>query len=147
MLFEEAASDGFWKSSVVLGILSRDGSQMERNSKTAYYHFRISELQGGEKATALVAADLRKLSLELGQTRIQAIDEQADEWVQKHNRSLEFVDMHGGNASMFPAYALEYPAKDIHAGLLLGSSDAEADAMPDLGDPFPGYGLKTIGRK
>jgi hypothetical protein len=39
---------------------------------------------------------------------------------------------------MFPAYALLYPAKDIHAGLLLGTPDADgADDMQDLGDALP----------
>jgi uncharacterized protein len=147
-LFEEAASDGFWKSSVVLGILSRDGTQVKRDGKTAYYHFRISVLQGGEKATALVANDLQKLSLELGQIQIQAIDRQADDWVQKHKRPLEFVDMHVEKGSMFPAYALQYPAKDIHAGLLLGSPEADVGGLPDIGDePSPRYGLNMRGRK
>ena len=145
-LLEEAASDGFWKSSVVLGILSRDGIQMERDSKTAYFHFRVSALQGSEKASALVANDLRKLSLELGQTQIQAIDQQADEWVQKHSRPLEFVDMPAEKGSMFPAYALQYPAKDIHAGLLLGSPEADVGGIPDIGEPSPMYGLNMRGR-
>jgi TPR repeat protein len=138
MLFEEAASDGFWKSSLVLGILSRDGRELAKDTKAAYYHFRIATLQGGERATTLTANDLRALSLELGQAQIQVIDQEAAAWVQKHNRPLEFVSLHGENASMFPAYALLYPAKDTHAGLLVGTPDAGgADDMPDLGDALP----------
>ncbi len=138
MLFEEAASDGFWKSSLVLGILSRDGRELAKDTKAAYYHFRIATLQGGEKAATLTANDLRALSLELGQAQIQVIDQEAAVWVQKHNRPLEFVSLHGENSSMFPAYALLYPAKDTHAGLLLGTPDAGgADDMPDLGDALP----------
>jgi TPR repeat protein len=137
-LFEEAASDGFWKSSLVLGILSRDGQELAKDSKAAYYHFQIAVLQGGEKAATLAANDLRALSLELGQTQIQAIDQEAAAWVQKHNRPLEFVSAHGENVGVFPAYALLYPAKDIHAGLLLGAPDAAgADDMADLGYAVP----------
>jgi len=138
MLFEEAASDGFWKSSVVLGILSRDGLELAKDKKAAYYHFRIAALQGGEKAATLTANDLRTLSSELGQTRIQVIDQEAAAWVQKHNRPLQFVSLRSEQANMFPAYALLYPAKDIHAGLLLGTPDADgADDMQDLGDALP----------
>ena len=142
MLFEEAASDGFWKSSLVLGILSRDGSGMAKDSKAAYYHIRIAALQGGEKAAKLAANDLRALSVELGQTQIQGIEREAEAWVQKHNRPLEFVNLPGENASMFPAYALQYPAENVHAGLLLGTPDADgADPTPDVGDSFPRHSL------
>lgn len=137
-LFEEAASDGFWKSSLVLGILSRDGRELAKDSKSAYYHFRIAALQGGEKAATLAANDLRAISLELGQAQIQVIDQEAAAWVQKHGRPLEFVSLHGENASLFPAYALLYPAKDIHAGLLLGAPNADgAEDLPELGDALP----------
>jgi TPR repeat protein len=134
-LLEEAASDGFWKSSVVLGVLSRDGREMARDRKAAYYHFRIAALQGGENATTLTANDLRALSSELGQTQIQAINQEAAAWVQKHNRPLEFVNSHGESPSMFPIYALQYPEKGMHAGVLVGTPDADrADDTPDLGN-------------
>ena len=136
MLLEEAASDGFWKSSLVLGILSRDGREMAKDSKTAYYHFRVATLQGGEKAATLAANDLRALSLQLGQAQIQAIDQKANAWAQKHNRLLEFVNMQNENAKMFPAYALQAPAMDIHAGLLIGSPDAGGGDGKPVGDSF-----------
>jgi hypothetical protein len=73
------------------------------------------------------------LSSELGQTQIQALDQEADAWVQKHNRPLEFVNLGGENSSMFPAYALQYPDKDTHAGKLLGTPDTDRNGdMPDL---------------
>ncbi len=133
LLLNEAAADGFWKSSVVLGILSRDGRGMAKDRKAAYCRFRIAVLQSGESATTLLANDLRMLSSELGQTQIQALDQEADAWVQKHNRPLEFVNLGGENSSMFPAYALQYPDKDTHAGKLLGTPDTDRNGdMPDL---------------
>jgi uncharacterized protein len=136
-LLEEAASDGFWKSSVVLGILSRDGHEAVKDHKAAYYHFRIAVLQGGENATLLTANDLRALSSELGQAQIEAIDREAAAWVQKHNRSLEFVNLRGESSSMFPAYALQYPEKGMHAGMLLGTPDADRlDDTPGPGNAF-----------
>jgi uncharacterized protein len=134
-LLEEAASDGYWKSSVVLGILSRDGRGVPKDRKAAYYHFRIAALQGGENAAPLTTNDLRTISSELGQAQSQALDEKAAEWVQKHNRPLEFVNLHTESSSMFPAYALQYPEKGMHAGLLVGANDADrADDVPDLGN-------------
>jgi TPR repeat protein len=134
-LLEEAASDGFWKSSVVLGILSRDGRGGPKDRKAAYYHFRIAALQGGENAAPLTTNDLRTISAELGQAQSQALDEEAAVWVQKHNRPLEFVNLHTESSSMFPAYALQFPEKGMHAGLLVGANDADrADDVPDLGN-------------
>ena len=79
--------------------------------------------------------DLRTISSELGQAQSQALDEKAAEWVQKHNRPLEFVNLHTESSSMFPAYALQYPEKGMHAGLLVGANDADrADDVPDLGN-------------
>ena len=126
-LLEEAASDGFWKSSLVLGILSRDGREVTKDKKAAYYHFRIATLQGGEKAAALAANDLRALSLQLGPAQIREIDQKAGAWAQKHDRPLEFVNMERENEKMFPAYALQSPEKNMHAGLLIGAPDAEGD--------------------
>jgi len=69
-LLEEAASQGFWRSSIVLRILSRDGRVMARDSSAAYYHFRIAALQGGEKTSTLLGNDFRVLSLELNQAQM-----------------------------------------------------------------------------
>jgi hypothetical protein len=134
-LLEEAASDGFWKSSVVLGILSRDGHGVPKDRKTAYYHFRIAALQGGENAAVLTTNDLRTLTSVLGQAQCQALDEKAADWVEKHNRPLEFVNLPTERSGTFPAYALQFPEKGMHAGLLLGANDADkADDVPALGN-------------
>ena len=137
MLLEEAASDGFWKSSLVLGILSRDGREVAKDKKIAYYHFRVAALQGGEKAAALAANDLHVLSLQLSSAQMQEIDQKADAWAQKHNRPLEFVNPQSENTKMFPAYALQSPTTDMHAGLLIGAPDAGGDGGKlAVGDSF-----------
>ena len=76
-MLEEAASDGYWKSSAVLGVLSRDGKAVAKDNKLAYYHFRIAALQGGEKAAKLLANDLRTLSSQLGPAQVQELDQEA----------------------------------------------------------------------
>ena len=121
---EEAASDGFWKSSAVLGVLSRDGRAVAKDHKTAYYHFRIAALQGREKATPTLANDLQRLSSELPLADIQEIDQEAYAWVQKHNRSFDYVNLRNEYANNFPAFALGPPPQDVHAASLLEAPDA-----------------------
>jgi len=148
VFLEEAASDGFWRSSLVLGVLLRDGREIAQDHKAAYYHFRLATLLGGEKAALLTANDLRVLSLELGQAQVQEIDQEADAWLRKHNRPLEFINPHGDKASAFPEYALQYPEKDVHAGLLVGAPEVESSfGMPELGGPSPRYASRIMPRK
>ena len=142
---EEAASDGFWKSSVVLGVLSRDGNGVAKDSRTAYYHFRIAALQGQDEAATLLANDLRALSSELGQAQVQEIDQKANAWLQEHSRTLDYVNLHNEYANTFPAFALEHPQSDIHALLLLGAPDP--DSVPAAHDSVSPNGLKKNGRK
>jgi uncharacterized protein len=68
----EAADAGNWRSSVLLGVLARDGNADPRDDEAAYYHFRVAILQGGEDANKLLANDLRLLSANLGTDRVQA---------------------------------------------------------------------------
>ncbi len=127
-LLEEAASDGYWKSSALLAVLSRDGKVMALDQKVAYYHFRIAALQGGEKAATYLANDLQTLSSKLNPSQVQKLDQDASAWVRQHNQSIEFVGMHNDYANSFPAFALAQPQKDIHAATLL--EGPEVDERP-----------------
>ena len=51
---QKASQMGFWKSTVVLGVLYRDGRGVRKDPETAYLQFRIAALQGGESAAKLV---------------------------------------------------------------------------------------------
>lgn len=142
-LLEEAASDGFWRSCLVLGVLSREGRGITQDHKAAYYHFRLAALLGGEKAARLTANDLQVLSLELGQAQIQEIDQEADAWVRKHDRPLEFVNPGGDKATAFPEHALLYPEQDVHAGLLVAGPEVGSSfKMTDAGGATPQYGYR-----
>jgi uncharacterized protein len=127
-VLEEAAADGYWKSSAVLGVLSRDGKGVAKDKRAAYYHFRVATLQSQEKAATLLANDLRTLSSELDPVQVEELDQEANTWVQKHSHSLDFVNPHNDFANNFPAFALEHPQKDIHAALLLEAP--EGDGIP-----------------
>lgn len=120
-LLTESASAGFWKSSVLLGILARDGKMMPADLKTAYYHFRVATLQGGAEANQLVANDLKRLETNLNAAQTEEISRRAAEWFQKHRLSLTFIFPSGDSAKQFPAYALESPEKDMHAGRLIAT--------------------------
>jgi len=87
-LLEEAAADGSWRSSVLLGILARDGRAGEAQDKrAAYYHFRIATLQGGDSVTTLVTSDLRLLTSQLTVSDISSLDSEAIAWMEKYQRA------------------------------------------------------------
>ena len=123
-VLEEAASDGYWRSSAVLGVLSRDGKGVTKDYKVAYYHFRVAALQGQDKAAATLAKDLGTLSSALGPEQVKEVDQEASAWVQKHNRSLDYVNLRDDYMNSFPAFALAHPQKDMHAALLVEAPDA-----------------------
>ncbi len=116
---EEAAEAGVWKSSVVLGILARDGVRMPKDATAAYYHFRVAAVQGGDAAARLLANDLRSLTNSLAQAQIDKQNANAADWLMAHKVALEYLFENGEDRSEFPAFGLESPEKDVHAGLLL----------------------------
>jgi uncharacterized protein len=114
-LLSEAAGDGTWKSSVVLGILSREGKLVPKDDKDAYFHFRVAALQGGNEATTLVANDLKKLDAKLGANLKAEVDADASNWVKQHSVPLELVYKTSERPLRFPAFALSSTAPEIHA--------------------------------
>jgi TPR repeat protein len=114
-LLNQSAAYGTWKSSVVLGILSRDGKLVPQDDKDAYFHFKVADLRGGDEAQALVGHDLKKLEVKLGKEQRAQLDKDANSWVQKHNVSLEIVYGNSEHPSRFPAFALSSTSPDIHA--------------------------------
>jgi TPR repeat protein len=120
-VLESAEQAGLWKSSVVLGVLARDGHGIPRDPAAAYYHFRIALLRGGDEATKLLASGMNTLAAELPHTQVERLDAAAAEWSKNHPVQLEYVFENGEDQSDFPAFALASPEKDIHAGRLLTS--------------------------
>jgi TPR repeat protein len=118
-LLREASEAGSWRASMILGALSRDGRGVPADRKTAYYEFVLAKLQGGETASALVAADLQILVGELGSTQAQATEADASAWYQKHHLPLEFVFKGEDNWRKFPLFAIQYPESDTHAGKIV----------------------------
>jgi len=115
----DAANAGNWRSSVLLGVLARDGNGVPLDNKAAYYRFRVAILQGGDQARKLVENDLRLLSAKLGSVEAQAIDSEAGNWYRQHQFVLEFVQKQGETPTGFPALAWAAPANGEHTVQLL----------------------------
>jgi uncharacterized protein len=120
-LLNDAASAGNWRSSMLLGILARDGGGVPLDESAAYYHFRVAVLQNGDEAAKLLAVDLRKLSAKLGPDRTRTLDAQADTWYQQHHFVLEFVEKQGEDRDGFPTLALGKPQNGAHAVQLVAA--------------------------
>jgi len=121
---QEASSDGFWKSTVVLGVLYREGRGVPKDPETAYLQFRIAALQGGAAAAKMVQNDFEALEPVLGSARIQTLNEKAADWMASHNRRLEFVRYPNGGKD-FPTFALAYPENGLHAGRMFPVGESE----------------------
>lgn len=112
----KASSEGFWKSTVVLGALYRDGKGVSKNPETAYLEFRIAAMQGGDAGEKVVRADLLALGSTLGPLRTEFLDAQAADWMAHHGRGLEFAPF--PSAGKQGTFALAYPEHGAHAGRL-----------------------------
>jgi hypothetical protein len=128
-LLKEAAEAGEWRASVALGLLSRDGmAGMAVDPKSAYYHYRLAVLQGGDEVGKIVANDLDALSGRLGPQQVAALDADANAWFQNHPLTLQFINKEAGKSKDYPAYAIANPDSGMHAGRLV-SSDLLVDPL------------------
>jgi TPR repeat protein len=121
---QEASSEGFWKSALVLGVLYRDGRGVSKDKEAAYLNFRIATLQGGDAAAKILQNDLRALEAVISSSRIQALNEKAADWMASHKRRLEFVQ-YPNDGKEFPSVALAYPEDGLHAGRIFPIASSE----------------------
>ena len=118
-LLNQSASAGVWQSSMLLGVIARDGIASVPDQQAAYYHFRVAAIQGGDKIAKLAGSDLDKLAAVIGLEKSRTLDEQAREWASSHAIRLEFVDQREDNQSKYPALALAAPQDGNHTLQLL----------------------------
>ena len=114
-----AESLGMWKSSIVLGILARDGKWMPRDLGSAYLHFRKSVLEGGTAAVNIVQRDLSILSKQLTRDEIKKCDEQAQAWYEQHRTAFEHIQKLRGAGQQGIEIGRVVPGEDEHAGALI----------------------------
>ena len=122
-LLETAANAGSWKSSVVLGILARDGREGNVDDKDAYYHFRVAELQGGETAKRLVKRDTDIIGAKIGAEDRRVVDAAANAWFGHHSLTLAFVYRDGAKGD-FPTAGVASAPDGSFAGQLLPLSSS-----------------------
>ena len=128
-LLKESAEAGEWRSSVALGLLSRDGlAGTAADPKTAYYHYRLAALQGGDEARRVVGNDLEAISRKLGPEQTAAVDADANAWFQNHHVALQFINKDGVRSREYPTYAVANPDSGMHAGRLV-PGDLLTDTM------------------
>jgi TPR repeat protein len=117
-LLETAANAGSWKSSVVLGILARDGRGAPVDYKAAYYHFRVALLQGGAEAEKVIKKDIEIIAARAGAEESQTAISAANTWFEHHSLPLVFVYKEGTPRHDFPMVGIAL-APDGSAGQLL----------------------------
>jgi TPR repeat protein len=117
-LLETAANAGSWKSSVVLGILARDGRGVPVDYKDAYYHFRVAVLQGGAEAEKLIKKDVEIMATRISQEESQTVASAANTWFEHHSMHLIYVYKEGTERHDFPLVGIAL-APDGSAGQLL----------------------------
>jgi len=122
-LLEEAANAGSWKSSIVLGILARDGRGVPMDAKNAYYHFCAAVLQGGETAKRLVKPDMDLLATKLGTEERRTAEHAANGWFEHHSLKLVFV-YRDSTKTDFPAAGVASAPDGSFAGQLLPLSSS-----------------------
>jgi hypothetical protein len=113
-LLEAASAAGNWRSSVVMGLLHRNGKYVTVNPRRSYYYFRLAALQGGDKARQLVAADTQRLEKSLAADEAATEGAQADAWHRDHSQALAFLDKKGNAWSVYPAPMLADGVDDTH---------------------------------
>ena len=116
---ETAAESGFWRSSIVLGILARDGNGTSVDQVAAYYYFQIAALQGGDNAKKMLANDFKKLSDTLNADQIREQNSRADSWCHEHPFAVEFVHQDTRIWNGFPSWGHAIDENGVEAGQLL----------------------------
>jgi TPR repeat protein len=91
-LLQRASLAGYWRGTVLLGILARDGRGAPADAAAASYYFHLAALQGGPEAERVLAADLRALSNQLPGEIMSASAGRANEWFTQHRIPMQFAE-------------------------------------------------------
>ena len=118
-LLNRSADAGTWRSSIILGLLSRDGKMVPQDNKAAYFHFQVALQQGGKEASELLSHDLRLVSATLDENQRHNIDQEVQAWMQKHNVELEVIYSNNNKTSRFPGFGLKPTPANVHAAALI----------------------------
>jgi TPR repeat protein len=101
-MLEAAAEAGSWRSSLILGVLARDGKYAPRNAADACRWFMIAMKQGGRDAEKLLAADTAVCAKTLDPSSLKEENQQANAWLAQHPHTDLFVFGDKYQAKTFP---------------------------------------------
>jgi TPR repeat protein len=123
-LLETAAAAGEWKSSIVLGILSRDGKILPTDKRTADYYFHVAALMGGKHAHDLVMYDLSKLDPTFDSAQREAILNEARSWCLQHSKVKKFLVRDPREIKFFPSPQSNWVAPELDISGPVSSAEA-----------------------
>jgi TPR repeat protein len=101
-MLTDAAIAGSWRSSLTLGILSRDGRYAPANTGEAYKWFLIAAQQGGPEAEKLAKNDLAVARTKLSSIERDTIEEHATGWLVQHPHRDLYKFPGGLDANYYP---------------------------------------------
>jgi hypothetical protein len=99
---ESGAEGGSYRSSVVLGVLARDGRGVPKDEAAAYQWFTIAVKQGGQVAETLLRADMKLAHNTLTAEQQAGAEEAAKDWLTAHPHEDVFLSNGGSNHASFP---------------------------------------------
>ena len=106
-------------SSMLLGIMARDGKAIPADRKLAYYYFQVAAHQGGEEALRKVAYEIRKLESELEPEVQEELTATANGWASQHHVALLHIYKKKRNSQNFPAVAIAIAPERSFVGKLI----------------------------
>jgi TPR repeat protein len=101
-LLETASAAGEWKSSILLGILARDGRGEPVDKRAADVYFHEAVLQGGTPAEKVLMKDLSTLDAAFDANQRESIFAEARAWYTKHSKPQKFIAKEPGTPKLFP---------------------------------------------
>lgn len=116
-LLQTASKEGSWRASVVLSVMESTGTGMAADTKMAYFHLKLAQLQGGSAAEGLVGPRLPVLVEQLGRERAEATEAAAHAWFQQHSSTPTLVRFKGHEKKFFVDPASPTVTDVLSAGL------------------------------
>jgi TPR repeat protein len=113
-LLKQASLAGNWRSSLLLGVLERDGKGVKQDASLAYYYFQLGALQGGVDGKRAAGPDLQALERKLTSEARASTTAQADAWYAEHSVAMMFVFKDGDTNRNFPLAAVADPTAGLN---------------------------------
>jgi len=132
---QTAAEAGEWRSSVLLGIIARDGKNGPVDRTSAILHFQIAVLQGGEEAEHLLRHDIDKLNTSLDAEERASINSAAQSWYAQHHSAQKFIVTDPEVAKYFPLPANMSLIKGVFTARANSQSPSTQGPLASANDP------------